>query len=473
MTSGLEWDEETFPYGDPRNDATAMERNANPVQFVLDRPVIRQPGTQFQYCGANSMLLSAILQEATGMSLAEFARQTLFAPLGISQYRWTSYPDGHTNTDGGLSLRPRDMAKIGQLMLNKGQWHGVQVVSPEWVAESTQAHTTIMPGQRYGYQWWRENQPIYLESVDPYFAAGYGGQLISVYPDQNMVVVVTSDTANHTQNSARIMYLRNKYLLPATIPALLSKTLLWSWYVLTAGGLIFLALEIVRGHIKGFGWSVIWLLIAALSGPLGIAVYLLSYRNKKNNEGLWLEGVGIVGICRHRKCHRCHHIGRFPEAVFTRWQRHPAGYPVSFLVSWLAFIAPLITCTRGMRYRKAVRQTLLTAFITSCFAQVGIFPVLVLLSIRWFPYDVDLASSLFWIMMTACGIAAAVVVYPFILWTVRRNLDCWLVGRVNGHEIEATGFEKRLPRFRDAWGAFSLGLILLIAVFGFLIMNLS
>jgi CubicO group peptidase (beta-lactamase class C family) len=473
MTSGLEWDEETFPYGDPRNDATAMERNANPVQFVLDRPVIRAPGSQFQYSGANSMLLSAILQEATGKSLAAFAKQTLFDPLGISQYRWTSYPDGHTNTDGGLSLRPRDMAKIGQLMLNKGQWGGIQVVSPEWVAESTQAHTTIMPGQRYGYQWWRENQPIYLETVNPYFAAGFGGQLISVYPDQNMVVVVTSDTANHTQNSARIMYLRNKYLLPATIPALMSKVILWSWYILTAGGLIFLALEIVRGHIKGFGWSVIWLLIAALSGPLGIADYLLSYRNKKTMKASGWKALGLSVFVATGNV-----TAVIILAVFQRLFL-PAGsvillvIPVSFLGSWLVFIALLTTCTRGMRYWKAVRQTLLTALITSCFALVGIFPVLVLLSIRWFPYDVDLASPLFWIMMTACGIAAAVVVYPFSLWTVRRNLDLWLVGRVEGHEIETSGIEKRLPRFRDAWGAFSLGLILLIAVFGFLILSLS
>lgn len=120
MTSGLEWDEGTFPYGDSRNDATAMERSPNAVLFVLNRPVIREPGDQFQYSAANPMLLSAILQEATGMTVAEFAKLYLFEPLGISQYQWDAYADGHTHTDGGLSLRPRDMAKIGQLMLNGG-----------------------------------------------------------------------------------------------------------------------------------------------------------------------------------------------------------------------------------------------------------------------------------------------------------------------------------------------------------------
>jgi CubicO group peptidase (beta-lactamase class C family) len=74
------------------------------------------------------MLLSAILEEATGMTAVEFGKLTLFEPLGISQYQWGSYADGHTHTDGGLSLRPRDMAKIGQLMLNNGQWNGIQIV---------------------------------------------------------------------------------------------------------------------------------------------------------------------------------------------------------------------------------------------------------------------------------------------------------------------------------------------------------
>ena len=250
MTSGLEWDEETYPYGDSRNDATHMERSTDPVQFILERPVIREPGSQFQYSGANSMLLSAILQGATGMTVAEFAKQNLFTPLGIYQYRWDSYRDGHTNTDGGLSLRPRDMAKIGQLMLNKGQWNGVQIISSDWVVESTRAHTTIMPGLRYGYQWWRESQAILLESVEPYFAAGYGGQLILVYPDQNMIVVVTGETANHDENTSRFILLRNQYLLPAAYPAVLSKVLLWSWTLFTGFGLAFLISDIAKGQLR-------------------------------------------------------------------------------------------------------------------------------------------------------------------------------------------------------------------------------
>ncbi len=279
MTSGIEWDEETYTYGNPKNDATFMENSPDPVKFILDRPIIREPGTQFQYSGANSMLLSAIMKEVTGMSLEVFAKSNLFDPLEINRYQWDSYVDGHTNTDGGLGLRPRDMAKIGQLMLNKGQWNGDQIISQEWVNESTQAHTSVMPGIQYGYHWWLENQAILFENVEPYFAAGYGGQLITVYPDQNMIIIVTGETANHDENTSRYIYLRNQYLLSATIPATLSKVILWSWYLLTAGGLIFLIVEIAKGQLRGFGWSTYWLLNVALFGPLGLVTYLRSYRN--------------------------------------------------------------------------------------------------------------------------------------------------------------------------------------------------
>lgn len=471
MTSGIEWDEETYPYGNSKNDATYMERSPDPVQFILSRPIIREPGTQFQYSGANSMLLSAILQEATGMPLVDFAKLNLFEPLGINRYGWESYTDGHTNTDGGLNLRPRDMAKIGQLMLNKGQWNGVQIISPEWVAESTLAHTTAMLGVRYGYQWWRENQAILLESVETYFAAGYGGQLISVYPDQNMIVIVTGETSNHNENTSRFIFLRNKYLLPSTIPALLSKALLWSWYLLTVGGLVFLILDIAQRRIQGSGWPVYWLLIGTIFGPLGVVAYMLSFRNHQTTKASGLKAVGISTFLATGNI-----IGIILLVVFQTLFL-PEGsvillvIPVSFLVNWLAFISPLTTSTRNTRYWKAVQQTLLTAFISSCFVLAGIFPALILLSFRW-PV-VGPTSPLLWIMMTACGIVGVVVVYPFSIWMARRNLDFWPVKRVDEYETEPAGIDKRLPTLRDAWGALLLGLIVLTAIFGFLIISLS
>ena len=471
MTSGIDWDEETYPYGNLKNDATKMERSPDPVGFILNRTVIRESGTQFQYSGANSMLLSAILQEATGMPLVDFANSNLFAPLGISRYRWDTYPDGHTNTDGGLSLRPRDMAKIGQLMLNKGQWNDVQIISPEWVSESTQAHTTVMPGIRYGYQWWRETQPILLESVEPYFAAGYGGQLITVYPDQNMIIIVTGQTANHDENISRFIYLRNNYLLPAAISASLSKIILWSWYTLTLGGLVALVIEIAKGNLLGFGWSTCWLLIGALFGPLGLIVYVLSYRNRQTVKASGWKALGIATFLAAGTIFGIILLALYQTLFLPDGSVFLLVVPVSFLVSWLIFIAPLAASTTDKRYWIAVRQTLLTAFISICFVSAGIFPALIFFELRWL--GVELTDTLFWVMMTGCGITGTMAVYPFSLWMTRRNLDFWPHKRVDEQGTETAGNDKRLGTLRDAWGALLLGLILFIATFGFIIISLS
>ena len=472
MTSGLEWDEDTYPYGDLRNDATRMERNSDPVRFVLDRPLVREPGEQFQYCGGNSMLLSAILEEAAGMTAAEFAKSYLFDPLGISQYQWKAYADGHTNSDGGLSLRPRDMAKIGQLMLNGGSWNGVPIVSSEWVAESTRARIKATLIARYGYQWWRDSQTVLLETVDSYFAAGFGGQMISVYPSQNMVIVFTNDAANHEENSYRIMRLQSKYLLPATVPAIASQIILWSWLGLTIGSLAFLMLEIARGSLRGLGRALCWLLIGAAFGPLGLAAYLLSFRNQRTRQAIGWRALGMAVLLALGNITGLILVTIFQALVYPDISAVLLVIPVSFLVSWLAFIAPLASATKGIGYRKATWRTKLTAFIAACFALAGIFPMLLLLTIRWFLFGIDLTSPLIWVMMITCGMVAAVMVYPFSVWLVYRNPELWFVGRTMAHPDVPAVSDRRLPGFRNAWGAFLLGLICLIAGFGITVMIL-
>lgn len=466
MTSGLEWDEDTFPYGDMRNDATRMEHSLDAVRFVLDRPLVREPGKQFQYCGGNSMLLSAILEEAAGMTAAEFAKSYLFGPLGISQYQWEAYADGHTNSDGGLSLRPRDMAKIGQLMLNGGTWNGVRIVSAEWVAESTRARIKATLIARYGYQWWRDSQSVLLESVDSYFAAGFGGQMISVYPDQNMVIVFTNDAVNHDENSYRIMLLQSKYLLLATIPAIASKILLWSWLGLTIGSLAFLMLEIARGWLRGFGRGLSWLLIGAAFGPVGLAAYLLSYRNQHTGQALGWKALGMAVFLALGHLTGFVLVTVFQALVYPDISAVLLVIPVSFLVNWLAFISPFASATKGIGYGKAIWRTKLSAFISACFALAGTFPVLIFLTIRWFLFGVNLTSPMYWAMMTICGLTGAVMVYPFSLWLISRNPELWLVGRGVTHPDGTAAPDRRLPGFRNAWGAFLLGLLCLVAGFG-------
>lgn len=153
------------------------------VQFTLDLPMQEEPGTSFAYCGPGSHLLSAIIQQTTGMSTLDFASEYLFSPLGISDVGWPSDPQGITHGYGDLHLSPHDMAKIGYLYLNNGSWNDDQIVPVEWVTAATAVHADFENNSGYGYQWW-----ILPEH---YSAIGHGGQYIKVSPDRNLVIVVT------------------------------------------------------------------------------------------------------------------------------------------------------------------------------------------------------------------------------------------------------------------------------------------
>lgn len=156
------------------------------VQFMLNLPMAEAPGTRFEYCNGATFLLSAILQERTGMNALSFAKKHLFGPLGISDITWPSNPQGITLGYGRIYMRPRDMAKIGYLYLNNGVWDGERILSHRWIEASTRTHipaTLMLPG--YGYQWWIADHGIYV-------AVGHQGQYIFVVPEKDMVVVVTS-----------------------------------------------------------------------------------------------------------------------------------------------------------------------------------------------------------------------------------------------------------------------------------------
>ena len=185
MTAGLSWDE-SLPYTDPRNDHVAMNNSGDPVRYVLERPLATKPGTRFVYSSGISIVLGEIIHKASGLRADEFAERHLFAPLGIRHYHWERYPNQVVQTGGGLSLRPRDMAKIGSLVLNGGRWRGTQIVSEAWVRESICQQAPDLP---YGYQWWQLGDPP--RPAAAYGALGRGGQLIIVVPESDMVAVVS------------------------------------------------------------------------------------------------------------------------------------------------------------------------------------------------------------------------------------------------------------------------------------------
>jgi CubicO group peptidase (beta-lactamase class C family) len=182
MTSGLDC-------VSANDEQTLTEMGAAPdwVQFTLDLKVTHIPGTYFEYCSPGMHVLSAILQEATGVTAAEFARIHLFEPLGITDVLWESDPQGYTDGWAGLYLQPRDLAKIGFLMLHQGRWDGKQIVSSRWVTEATRLQKKTGRGDDYGYGWWVPQPAQFVEFV----AAGRGGQHIRVLPQLNTVIVTT------------------------------------------------------------------------------------------------------------------------------------------------------------------------------------------------------------------------------------------------------------------------------------------
>ena len=176
------------------------------VQFMIDLPMAEVPGTRFEYCNGASFLLSAILQEQTGMDTLSFAKKYLFGPLGISDVRWPSNPQGITVGYSDLYMRPHDMAKIGYLYLNDGLWDGKRIISSQWVKASTREHiaATHFPG--YGYQWWIVSPGIYT-------ALGHKGQFIIVVPEKNMVAVFISSLGPEDSHSP--LGLISSYIIPA------------------------------------------------------------------------------------------------------------------------------------------------------------------------------------------------------------------------------------------------------------------
>ncbi len=172
---------------DPTNsEATLTEMSSSPdwVQFTLDLPMAEEPGQRRVYCSPNVHLLSAILQRATGMSTLEFARQYLFGPLNISDVVWLTDPQGIHRGWGDLHLRPLDMTKLGWLHLDQGRWGGRRIVSSWWVEEATTGSGRQIPGwpagEGYSYLWYYA--PGY------YYASGRGGQLVFVFPEEDLVV---------------------------------------------------------------------------------------------------------------------------------------------------------------------------------------------------------------------------------------------------------------------------------------------
>ncbi len=199
MTSGLHWDERTYPYSDVRNSEIAMDIAPDMYRYVLSLPVDVPPGTRFNYSGGDVALVAGIVARATKTPIETYAQLNLFGPLGIERFEW-SKNNGIPRAASGLRLTPRDMAKVGLTMLNGGRWDNRQVVPEQWVGASTSPHIGVDPdstcGTKYGYLWWISPGCSTAPPSPGFAGIGNGGQRIWVIPSRKLVAVLTAGLYN-------------------------------------------------------------------------------------------------------------------------------------------------------------------------------------------------------------------------------------------------------------------------------------
>ena len=174
-----------------------------------------EPGEEFNYSNGISTVLGAIVEKASQMEVAVFADKYLFTPLGIEDYHLRQYPDGTTDTDGNLALRPLDLAKIGQMVLDGGRFNHTQIVSEEWIRESTERHVQDR-GLWYGYQWWQMDFKVDGETITAIHNVGFGGQFVFIFPELGLVFVAHGANFDDYKLKGPFRMLET-YILPAVL----------------------------------------------------------------------------------------------------------------------------------------------------------------------------------------------------------------------------------------------------------------
>ena len=201
MSSGLAWREQ----GSGANDEHRMMWRWSPARYVLARPIAAPPGRAFNYNSGGSALLADILTRTTGTAWDAYARRELFEPLGIRDVEWVGDFYGRPMAYTGLRMRPRDLAKLGRLLLNHGQWQGRQIVPAQWVAASSQPGLrTGYDDTRYGYQWWTGTLQAHGGRLAWAAAFGNGGQRLYVVPALDMTVVITTGAYDDPAAARRV-----------------------------------------------------------------------------------------------------------------------------------------------------------------------------------------------------------------------------------------------------------------------------
>lgn len=220
MSSGLEWNEWDVPAMDfQNNDAIRYQNASDPSSYFFSKNLIHDPGSTFYYNTAGFQMMGEVIRRATGMHLDDYANQMLFQPLGIERFEWLQYPHGSMYIVGDILLRPRDMAKFGQLFLQDGQWSGQQIAPADWLQLATAESFSIARigykgFSNYGFFWWLKDFSVGTTTVPAICADGLAGQAIMIFPTLDMIVVVTGGNYDSPNREHDLV---SNHILPSVI----------------------------------------------------------------------------------------------------------------------------------------------------------------------------------------------------------------------------------------------------------------
>jgi CubicO group peptidase (beta-lactamase class C family) len=220
MTSGLEWKEWSAPYSSSDNPAVGIWfQDKDPIIYILEKPLINEPGSNFNYSTGHMHVLGEIIRYASNMSINEFSKKYLFDPLEIDSFNWSLKFENGVYDANSLKITPRAMVKFGVTFLNNGVWNGKKIISGQWVEKSATAfsgnHGINVPGEPrlgYSYSWWTKEYSHSDKKIHMYTALGFGGQYIMVLPELNTVVVFTGGNYLTKRPPFKIL---KKYVIPA------------------------------------------------------------------------------------------------------------------------------------------------------------------------------------------------------------------------------------------------------------------
>ena len=194
-------------------------------KFFLDLPIRGKPpwesplkdlkgGRRFRYCTAGTFLLGDLLERATKMQVEDFAKKYLFEPLGISGEQWQFTPLDVAATGGGLRMKARDFVKVAELYRNAGKFNGKQLISSKWVVKSIKSHTETGNNTDYGYLWWLPKYGQKDKRYSAYTMLGNGGNKVTVFPELNLVVVLTNRMYGRRLGHQQTDKIMNDYIVP-------------------------------------------------------------------------------------------------------------------------------------------------------------------------------------------------------------------------------------------------------------------